>query len=97
MSIGAFFQNNGGILATLLSIATLIGFLTANARAKGKLYQKIKDICERIVKLEVSVEEQFSQRNATNIALERLSIASKENMEWVKEALKRIEGKVNHG
>jgi hypothetical protein len=88
-------NNIGALLAILISIATLIGFLTANARAKGRMDKAVEDMECEINILKEKVDEQYSQRNATNTALTSLSSAFKENMDWIKDALKEVKDSIN--
>jgi len=80
----------GIIFAILTSVATLIGFLVSNAKARGKREQLMKEIKDRLCEAEKNIAEQYSSRNKINIALEGLETTVKTNMEWIKDTFKEI-------
>ena len=80
----------GTILAILVSVATLIGFLVSNAKARGTREQIMEEINKRLCEAEKGIAEQYSSRNKINIALEGLETTVKTNMEWIKDTFKEI-------
>jgi hypothetical protein len=80
----------GTIAGILISVATLIGFLISNAKARGAREQIMKEIDKRLCEAEKGIEENYSSRNKTNIAIEGLGKTFEANMEWIKDTFREI-------